>query len=131
MRRAWRPRGELHEILTGLDISALLVDHTSWWEDGERKKRIKDLNDYLQLHGWERTTGAQAARGVGGTRPAGRRQARRARAAVVSVARLVFVHALSVREDFTRTIDKEIEDDDDGDRSATCTTTCAAFASPP
>lgn len=44
---AWR----LHEILTGLDISCVLVDQSDWWEDAERSKPIKDINDWLQLKG--------------------------------------------------------------------------------
>ncbi|MES1977341.1 MAG: toprim domain-containing protein [Pseudomonadota bacterium] len=41
---AWR----LHEILTGLDISCVLVDQSDWFEDPERTKPINDINDWLK-----------------------------------------------------------------------------------
>lgn len=41
---AWR----MHEILTGLDISCLLLDQEKWMHGEEP---INDLNDYLQLRG--------------------------------------------------------------------------------
>jgi hypothetical protein len=132
MRLGQGGRVELHEILTGLDISALLVDHTSWWEDGaDRKKRIKDLNDYLQLHGWERTTAALKQLeewAIPGLPAEGKREGR---------ARLWFPShdwysytRYRVREDFTRAIDKRSRTKRRRP-SATCTATCAASASPP
>lgn len=45
---AWR----LHEILTGLDISCLLVDQSGWMHGDDP---INDLNDMLQLRGTEGT----------------------------------------------------------------------------
>lgn len=56
---AWR----LHEILTGLDISCLLVDQADWWEGGEGKdadkgEPINDFNDYLQARGVDAATKA-------------------------------------------------------------------------
>lgn len=47
---AWR----LHEVLTALDISCLLVDQGDWYEDPDPefpKNPINDVNDYLRLHG--------------------------------------------------------------------------------
>ncbi len=45
---AWR----LHEVLTALDISCLLVDQGDWYEEPETAKGpINDVNDYLQQHG--------------------------------------------------------------------------------
>ena len=45
---AWR----LHEVLTALDISCLLVDQGDWYEDvSEAKGVINDVNDYLKLNG--------------------------------------------------------------------------------
>lgn len=57
MKAAWR----LHELLTGLDISCLLVDQGDWFEDAkERKGPINDVNDYLQLSGVDAVTKALA-----------------------------------------------------------------------
>jgi hypothetical protein len=106
----------LHEILTGLDISCQLVDQSGWFEDPERKKPIKDINDFLKIHGWERTTtelrkieewaipGVPAEEsGMGGKR------------------RLYFpghdYHAYTryrVQPDFTRTIEKTVTDEEGG-----------------
>lgn len=44
----------LYERLTALNISALPVDQALWLEDakqGEERKSINDVNDYLQAHG--------------------------------------------------------------------------------
>lgn len=57
LKAAWR----LHEILTGLDISCLLVDQADWFEDIEaREDPINDVNDYLQVHGVDALTKALA-----------------------------------------------------------------------
>ena len=61
LKAAWR----LHEVLTSLDISCLLVDQGDWWEDSESKdsdkgEPINDLNDYLKLRGVDATTKALA-----------------------------------------------------------------------
>lgn len=48
----WR----LHELLTGLDISCLMVDQSSWVDDDE--KPINDVNDHLQLRGIDDTAKA-------------------------------------------------------------------------
>ena len=54
---AWR----LHEVLTGLDISCVLVDQSDWFEDVEaREGPINDVNDYLQAHGPDDTAKALA-----------------------------------------------------------------------
>lgn len=48
LKAAWR----LHEVLTGLDISCMLVDQSEWFEDVEKREgQINDANDYLQLLG--------------------------------------------------------------------------------
>ena len=48
----WR----LHELLTGLDISCLMVDQAGWLDDDE--KPINDVNDHLQLRGVDDTAKA-------------------------------------------------------------------------
>lgn len=45
LKAAW----ELHERLTALDISALMVDQDGWKDDSEQP--INDVNDYLKLQG--------------------------------------------------------------------------------
>ncbi len=45
-KAAWR----LHEILTGLDISCVMVDQSDWWTgETDARKPISDINDYLQM----------------------------------------------------------------------------------
>lgn len=52
---AWR----LHEVLTALDISCLLVDQGDWYEDTDNLKGpINDVNDFLQLNGRDDTAKA-------------------------------------------------------------------------
>lgn len=52
---AWR----LHEVLTALDVSCLLVDQGDWYEDPEALKGpINDVNDYLRLNGRDDTAKA-------------------------------------------------------------------------
>ena len=52
---AWR----LHEVLTALDVSCLLVDQGDWYEDPEALKGpINDVNDYLLLCGRDDTAKA-------------------------------------------------------------------------
>lgn len=46
-KAAWR----LHEVLSGLDISCVLVDQSTWWADEDKTKPINDVNDWLQLRG--------------------------------------------------------------------------------
>jgi hypothetical protein len=52
LKAFWR----LHEILTGLDISCLMVDQSDWLDDDE--KPINDVNDLLQLRGPDDTAKA-------------------------------------------------------------------------
>lgn len=47
LQAAWT----LHERLTALDISALMVDQADWLDNDD--KPVNDLNDMLQLHGAE------------------------------------------------------------------------------
>ena len=57
MKAAWR----LHEVLTGMDISCLLVDQGDWFEDAKEKEGpINDANDFLQLLGVDALTKALA-----------------------------------------------------------------------
>lgn len=57
LKAAWR----LHEVLTALDISCLLVDQSTWWEDEEEQEGlINDINDHLQVNGVDATTKALA-----------------------------------------------------------------------
>ncbi len=57
LKAAWR----LHEVLTGLDISCLLVDQSGWYEDVEaREGPINDANDLLKLLGPDALTKALA-----------------------------------------------------------------------
>lgn len=45
---AWR----LHELLTGIDVSCVLVDQSDWFEDQEKRTDpINDANDWLKLRG--------------------------------------------------------------------------------
>ena len=106
---------QLHEILTGLDVSCLLVDQTGWYEDAERKKPINDVNDYLKIHGWERLTTAlrQVEEwAIPGLPAEGRREGK---------ARLWFPShdwfaytKYRVQPDFTRTLDKQVKDEESG-----------------
>lgn len=112
LRAAW----QLHEILTGLDISCLLVDQASWFEDAERKKPIRDTNQYLQVHGWERLTTAMKQLEewvIPGLPAEGKREGR---------ARLWFpTHdwfsytKYRVQPDFTRTLKEQVKDEATGE----------------
>lgn len=52
LKAFWR----LHEILTGLDISCLMVDQGGWKDADEAP--INDINDFLKLNGVDKTTKA-------------------------------------------------------------------------
>lgn len=52
LKAFWR----LHEVLTGMDISCLMVDQADWVDDDE--KPVNDVNDLLKLHGPEDTAKA-------------------------------------------------------------------------
>ena len=52
LKAFWR----LHEVLTGLDISCLMVDQAGWLDDDEQP--VNDINDLLQLRGAEDTARA-------------------------------------------------------------------------
>jgi hypothetical protein len=52
LKAFWR----LHELLTGLDISCLMVDQGDWFDDD--KKPINDINDFLKLRGVDDTAKA-------------------------------------------------------------------------
>lgn len=121
---SWR----LHELLTALDVSCLLVDVASWYEDQERKRPIRDPNHFLQVHGkegWERLTTAMKLLeecAIPGLPTEGRREGR---------ARLWFpTHdwiaytRYAVQPDFTRTKDKQVKDDDTGEMRWTYNDVC-------
>ena len=52
LKAFWR----LHEVLTGLDISCLMVDQATWVDDDE--KPVNDVNDLLKLRGPDDTAKA-------------------------------------------------------------------------
>lgn len=52
LKAFWR----LHELLTGLDISCLMVDQGDWFDD--EKAPINDINDFLKLRGPDDTAKA-------------------------------------------------------------------------
>lgn len=55
LKAAWG----LHEALTALDVSCLLVDQSTWFEDqAARSGPINDVNDYMQLLGKDATATA-------------------------------------------------------------------------
>lgn len=55
LKAAWA----LHEALTAMDVSCLLVDQSTWFEDQEDNTGpINDVNDYLQLLGKDATATA-------------------------------------------------------------------------
>ncbi len=55
LKAAWA----LHEALTALDISCLLVDQSGWYEDQEaREGPINDVNDHMKLLGRDKTSTA-------------------------------------------------------------------------
>ncbi|RDI25204.1 Toprim domain-containing protein [Pseudacidovorax intermedius] len=57
LKAAWR----LHELLTALDISCLLVDQSDWWEDEENQEGlINDINDFAKERGVDATKKALA-----------------------------------------------------------------------
>lgn len=51
LKAAWR----LHELLTGLDVSCVLVDQSDWWEDEAKTVPINDINDWLKARGPDAT----------------------------------------------------------------------------
>ena len=108
----------LHEILTGLDISCQLVDQAGWFEDAEKKKPIKDINDFLKIHGWERTT-AELRKieewAIPGVPAKGQRQGQ-APAQVLPRPRLVRDPSkYRVQPDFTRTLGKQVKNEETGE----------------
>jgi hypothetical protein len=107
---------QLHEILTGLDTSCLLVDQSGWFEDTERKKPIRDTNAYLQAHGFERLTLAmkQLEEWVIPGLPALGQREGRARLYFPSHDWMAYIK-YRVQPDFTRTLDRQIKDDDTGE----------------
>jgi len=115
----------LHEILTGLDISCQLVDQSGWFEDAEKKKPIKDINDFLKIHGWERTT-VELRKveewAIPGVPAEGSR---------VGKARLYFpghdwfaYTRYRVQPDFTRTLDKQVKNEESGETRWTYNDVC-------
>ena len=116
---------QLHEILTGLDISCQLLDQSGWFEDAEKNKPIKDINDFLKIHGMERTTlelrkvEEWAIPGVP------------AEGKTMGKARLYFpghdwfaYTRYRVQPDFTRTLDKQVKNDETGETRWTYNDVC-------
>lgn len=55
LKAAWK----LHEALTAVDVAALLVDQSGWYEDvSKRTGLINDVNDHLKLLGVDKTARA-------------------------------------------------------------------------
>lgn len=115
LRAAW----QLHEILIGLDVSCLLVDQGAWFEDAERRRPIRDPNDFLRADpekGWEKLTLAMKKLEewvIPGMPAEGRREGR-ARLWLPSHDFYAYTR-YRVEPDFTRTLDKQVKDEATGE----------------
>lgn len=114
-RAAW----QLHEILTGLDVSCLFVDQSTWFEDQERKRPIRDPGAFLMAHdedGWGKLTVAMKLLeewAIPGLPADGKREGR---ARLWLPAHDYFAYTkYRVQPDFTRTLDKQIKDEATGE----------------
>lgn len=106
---------QLHEILTGLDISCLAVDQGEGWLQGaEPKQKIRDTNEFLQLRGWLDLAAAmkQLEEWLVPGLPSfeGHREGRQR--LFLPVHDLIAYRKYRVQPDFTRQIDKELEEKD-------------------
>lgn len=114
LKAAWK----LHEVLTGLDISCVLVDQGEWFEDVEKQEKpINDINDYLKLMGVDAATKALAVLEtwmipgmVGGDKRLGR-----PRLFLPSHDYMAY-WKYRVQLDFTKVIDKATKDDDGNEK---------------
>lgn len=114
LKAAWR----LHEVLTALDISCLLVDQGDWFEDiQEREGPINDINDFLQLHGVDATEKALAKLEqwmipgmIGDDRRLGRPRL------FLPAHDYMAYWKYRVQPDFTKVIDSVTKDDDGNDK---------------
>jgi hypothetical protein len=115
----------LHEILTGLDISCMLVDQTGWFEDAEKTKPINDVNDYLKALGPDRTKTAllMIEEWVIPGLPAEGRMMGRSRLYLPAHDWYAYTK-YRVQPDFTRTLDKQLKDESTGETRWTYHDTC-------
>lgn len=113
-RAAWR----MHELLTSLDVSCQLVDTASWWVTPDKAQRIRDPNHYLQVHGWEALGPAMkvveewAVPGLP-VFDVGEKHEGRARL-YLPLHDMFAYKRYRVQPDFTRQIDKEVQDEKTG-----------------
>jgi hypothetical protein len=121
LRMGWR----LHEILTGLDISCMLVDQAGWFEDLERKKPLRDANEYLQVHEWGGLTTAmkKIEEWLIPGMPAEGKLEGRSRLYLPSHDYFAY-SKYRVQPDFTRTVDKQIKDEETGETRFTYNDVC-------
>ncbi|MGE4241760.1 toprim domain-containing protein [Ramlibacter sp.] len=120
-RAGWR----LHEILTALDTSCMHVDQAAWYEDQERKKPIRDVNAFLQLRGHLDLAVALRALEewvVPGLPAEGKREGK-SRLYLPSHDWFAY-RRYRVQPDFTRTLDKQVKDEDTGTMRWTYNDTC-------
>jgi hypothetical protein len=110
-RAAWK----LHEMMTALDTSCLLVDQGGWFEDAEKKKPIRDVNAYLQVHEWGGLSVAlkQLEEWLLPGLPAEGERVGRARVFLPTHDWFAYTK-YRTQPDFTRTLDKQIKDDETG-----------------
>ncbi|MDH4450817.1 MAG: toprim domain-containing protein [Rhodoferax sp.] len=107
----WR----LHEVLTGLDISCLMVDQGGWLDDDE--KPINDVNDYLQLKGPDETGKAlrRLQEWMIPGMPGDANRLGKPRLFLPSHDYMVY-WKYRVQEDFTKVIGKTTKDDDGNEK---------------
>lgn len=119
---------QLHELLTGLDISCLLVDQSGWFEDHEKKKPIRDVNAYLQHHGdkgWERLSVdlKKLEEWVIPGLPAEGKPTGKPRLWFPTHDWFAYTK-YRVQPDFTRTLDKQLKDEESGETKWTYNDVC-------
>jgi hypothetical protein len=111
-RAGWK----LHELMTALDTSCLLVDQSSWFEDAEHKKPIRDVNAYLREHGFMKLSVALKQLEewlVPGLAAEGEREGKPR--LWLPMHDWFSYRKYRVQADFTRTLDKQIKDDKTGE----------------
>lgn len=120
-KAAWR----LHEILTGLDISCLMVDQTEWFEGEGLENPISDINDILKSKGQEGATLAlkKVEEWLIPGLPAEGRSLGKARLYWPSNDWSAY-HRYRVTPDFTRTLDKYIKNEETGEGRWTYNDVC-------
>jgi len=120
-RAGWR----LHELLTALDTSCMLVDQGGWYEDQEKKKPIRDVNAFLQLRGHLDLAVAlkQLEEWVVPGLPAEGKREGKARLYLPMHDWFAYKR-YRVQPDFTRTLDKQLKDEESGETRWTYNDTC-------